>query len=801
MAAIHQAKESFKNIYGESCSNYRIMKKLFLLHLVLLSSFVQAQRIDTIKVKVHDHVLTLYSSGAGSPAVILEAGGASNHKTWDSVQHKIAKFTRVISYDRPGYLNSDSCSKQRDAITIAKELKEALTKAGINPPYVLGGWSMGGAFVRVFAGLYPKDVAGLVLVDPTPEESYARFEKEHPEIWKEEDKYLEQMLNSKHAGVRDEMRMYDSSMNQARRSDAQHNTPTYLLIAAGKAPSGQDRDPSDPLNKIWIEELEKWAKKRPNLQYDIITNSGHHIARFQPDTVVHAIRKRVQQYQSQKLKQSATPYKKPLQLNDGIQTATLKEVGIDEKIIRAMTDSITNGNYPNIHSVLILRNNKLVYEQYFPGTDVTRGVGFVGFKNHHRDSLHDIRSITKSIVGAAVLLAHAKGHIKSLNQKIFEFFPEHAKYDTGIKRHITVQHLLNMTPGLEWNEEISYLDPKNSEIMMNDAANAVEFVLSRKMVNYPGSNYTYSGGCTQVLTAIVEKATGMRVDKFVEQQLFKPLGIEKYSWVKTRSGELSAASGLRMRSRDLAKFGLLFMNDGKWQNKEIIPMHLVAQTINSQAVTHDADSIVLFAGYSNQFWIYTENIKGKLADFVQCQGNGGQIILMDKKHDLVLVVTAGNYNNRTLRKSSYDIFPDFIYPSVNGDAGKDSVSELIQQLTYKAISSEFVLDTAFIANLMDEDFISIYPHKTQNKQQELAGIYRSEINRRKEDHFIDSLYLDDFKVQVFDNTVVATYYSVTKGKKKGVPFNNYRMRWYDVWVKRNGEWKWISSQGTTITDR
>ncbi len=130
-----------------------------------------AQRTDTLKVKVHHHVMTLYASGAGSPAVILEAGGGSNHKTWDSVQQKIAKFTKVISYDRPGYLNSDTCPLPRDAKRIATELKEALIKANIPSPYIFSGWSYGGSLVRVFAGLYPKDVAGMVLVDPAPEES------------------------------------------------------------------------------------------------------------------------------------------------------------------------------------------------------------------------------------------------------------------------------------------------------------------------------------------------------------------------------------------------------------------------------------------------------------------------------------------------------------------------------------------------------------------------------------------------------------------------------------------------------
>jgi CubicO group peptidase (beta-lactamase class C family)/pimeloyl-ACP methyl ester carboxylesterase len=643
------------------------MNKLFLLVIISLAYPVAsvAQRTDTLKLKVHDHVMTLYASGAGNPAVILEAGGGSSHRTWDSVQQKISRFARVVSYDRPGYLNSDTCSSSRDAITVAKELREALNKAGIKPPYVLAGWSLGGAFVSVFAGLFPKDVAGLVLVDPAPEEFYARFEKEFPELMAEDRKYIQDILESKNRiGEREEMRFFDSSMNQARRSDAQHTTPTYLLIAAGKASGGQDRDPSYPLNKIWIEELEKWAQKRPNLNYEIITNSGHHIARSQPDTVVHAIRHMVEQFQMKKLRQAATPYKKPAQLSDGIKTATLKEVGINEKFINVITDSITSGNYTNIHSVLILRNNKLVYEQYFPGTDVTRGVGFVGFKDHHRDSLHDVRSITKSVVGAAILIAHAQGKIKSLNQRVFDFFPEYAKHDTGMKKQLTVQHLLNMTAGIEWDEEISYLDPRNSEIKMNNSPDAIEFVLSQKIVDTPGKKYNYSGGCTQVLAAIIEKVTKMSVDKFTQQHLFKPLGIEKYTWVKNIDGKPSAASGLRLRSRDLAKFGLLFLNNGMWKGKKIIPTHLVKQTLLSQISTPFADSIVPFVGYSNQFWIYTEKIKGELVDYVQAQGNGGQIILLDKKNDLVLIITAGNYNRRDLRKNSYDIYPNFVYPAV-----------------------------------------------------------------------------------------------------------------------------------------
>jgi CubicO group peptidase (beta-lactamase class C family) len=354
---------------------------------------------------------------------------------------------------------------------------------------------------------------------------------------------------------------------------------------------------------------------------------------------------------------------KPEQLNDGIQTGTLKDAGIDEKLMQAMTDSISSGNYTNIHSVLILRNNKLVYEKYFPGTDVTRGIGYIGFKDQQRDTLHDQRSVTKSFVSAAIMITVGQGKIKSLDQRVFDFFPEHAKYDTGMKRNITIKHLLNMSAGLEWNEEISYADSMNSEVRMNNASDAIEFILSQDMADAPGKKFNYSGGCSQLLAEIIEKTTGLPVDKFPELYLFKPLGIKTYTWVKIRDGNPSAASGLRLRSRDMAKFELLYLNDGKWKGKQIIPAYLVAQTLKNQVSTPFTDATATYVGYSNQFWIPTEISMGKPITFVLCQGNGGQIITIDKSTNIVAVVTAGNYN-KSVRKSAWDIYIDFVHPAI-----------------------------------------------------------------------------------------------------------------------------------------
>jgi len=123
-------------------------------------------------------------------------------------------------------------------------------------------------------------------------------------------------------------------------------------------------------------------------------------------------------------------------------------------------------------------------------------------------------------------------------------------------------------------------------------------------------------------------------------------------------------------------------------------------------------------------------------------------------------------------------------------------SEIIKQLEYEAISAEFRLDTAYIASVIDDNFISVYAHKLQSKNQELAGIYSNITSRIKEGETMDSLYLDDFRSQFYDNTAIVTFYTVTKGRIKNEPYTNRRMRWYDVWVKQKDKWMLVASQGT-----
>ncbi|PSL34445.1 serine hydrolase domain-containing protein [Chitinophaga ginsengisoli] len=355
--------------------------------------------------------------------------------------------------------------------------------------------------------------------------------------------------------------------------------------------------------------------------------------------------------------QRAASNSHPAKLADGISIASLTEEGINADKINMLTEEISKNTYPNVHSLLISRHNRLLYEHYWPGEDQHWG-NPVGIVPHDRDSLHDIRSISKSIVSACIGIAIQQGKIKSVDQKVLSFFPAYAAQDTGMKSALTIRHLLSMSSGLVWNEDVPYDNPENSEIRMINSPDPIGYVLIQPMEAAPGKLWKYNGGTTQLLAAIIERTTGKPIDQFAHEYLFKPLGITSFQWVKYPGTTLpAAASGLRLRSRDLLKFGLLYNNNGLWQGKQIVPAPWVKESFQPQVTRRGG-------AYGYQFWIWNDTVDNKPVHVVNCVGNGDQRIIFDKEHDLVVVITAGNYNKWDIKENSTAIMQDYIIPAV-----------------------------------------------------------------------------------------------------------------------------------------
>jgi CubicO group peptidase (beta-lactamase class C family) len=316
--------------------------------------------------------------------------------------------------------------------------------------------------------------------------------------------------------------------------------------------------------------------------------------------------------------------------------------GFDVEALDRLGQDIEAGEFPNTHAVLVEHDGVLIYERYFSGSDERWGSP-IPERVMGPDSLHDLRSISKSVTSALLGIALATDFEAALARPVVEYLPE---LDVGAEhREITLHHMLTMTPGLEWNEmTVPYTDPTNDEIRLYGAADPAAEVLSRPVVHRPGETWYYSGGSTQVLATIITQLTGQTIDSFAREQLFEPLGISDFEWLGPDGwspDNPAAMSGLRLTARDLAKLGSIFLHGGRWRGQQIVPAEWVSRSSERHVPEIGDWSSRGMWGYGYQWWV---------GDFPSGQrvvagvGNGNQRLFVVPSEKLTVTVFAGQYN-------------------------------------------------------------------------------------------------------------------------------------------------------------
>lgn len=227
----------------------------------------------------------------------------------------------------------------------------------------------------------------------------------------------------------------------------------------------------------------------------------------------------------------------------------------------------------NVHGLVVVRNGKVVLERYFEGEDRERGRGSVGRVAFTAQTLHDLRSCSKSIVGLLYGIALNQGKVPPPEVPLFSAFPEYADLaDKDGRDRLKIYHALTMTMGTDWDEtSLDYPDPRNSENAMDAAEDRYRYVLERPVIQTPGTHWTYCGGATALLARIITKGTGKKLHEYAREALFDPLGMGPTNWVAGIDGEPFASSGARMTPRDLARIGMLMLNGGRIGGREVVP--------------------------------------------------------------------------------------------------------------------------------------------------------------------------------------------------------------------------------------
>jgi len=208
--------------------------------------------------------------------------------------------------------------------------------------------------------------------------------------------------------------------------------------------------------------------------------------------------------------------------------------------------------------------------------------------------------------------------------------------------------------GLDWNEDLPYSDPRNSEIAMEMAPDRYRYILEQPIREAPGGNWIYSGGAVALLGKLIENGTGMKLDAYAGENLFAPLGIEDFEWVEGTDGEPSAASGLRLTLQDLAKIGQLVADGGLYGGQQVVPSDWLAQSFQPRAKIND------FTQYG-YLWYLAGTDKNTIAIAV---GNGGQRLTVQPEPGLVVTSFAGRYNDPESWQTSIKVVLDYAAPEV-----------------------------------------------------------------------------------------------------------------------------------------
>jgi CubicO group peptidase (beta-lactamase class C family) len=308
-----------------------------------------------------------------------------------------------------------------------------------------------------------------------------------------------------------------------------------------------------------------------------------------------------------------------------IKLSSLREVGFNEQIWNNIDKEILQGNYGLMNSVLIIYNDKLILEKYY--NDWTR------------DKLHEIHSVTKSVTSALIGIALDKGYIPSVNQKMSDYFPQNEM--DSLKKQITLQNMLTMSAGLNWDERSKrYYEPGNTitdMLYMRD--DWIDYILEQPMSDTPGERFNYNGGISILLGSIIHSSSKMTVSSFAEKYLFQPIGINHYQW-PDHMGLSYCAGGLSLRSIDLAKFGYLYYSNGKWKGNQVISESWIKESLKPRYKSE------LKTCYGYQWWSIDSLFNFETIPYAA--GYGWQYVYLIKEFNLMVVFTAKNFENDEL---------------------------------------------------------------------------------------------------------------------------------------------------------
>ncbi|WP_332454273.1 serine hydrolase [Chryseobacterium aquaticum] len=334
----------------------------------------------------------------------------------------------------------------------------------------------------------------------------------------------------------------------------------------------------------------------------------------------------------------------PIKQESGWEISDFK---FDKKKIEALNKEIAIYNLKEITSIVVIKDGKLLLEEYFNGAD--------------RNTLHDPRSAGKSFASTLMGIAIKDGYIKNEDQTLDQFYNLKSFENYDVKKdQIKIKDLLTMSSAFEGSDADSN-SPGNEENMYptdNWVKFALDLPIDQSKKN--GEKWDYFTAGTIILGDILNKRVPEGLEKYADNKLFKPLNITKYQWQYTPQNVANTAGSLQMRSLDYAKYAQLYKNNGIWNGNQILSKEWIQKTFAHQIKIPERENEF----YSYLFWNKSVEYKGKHYETYYCAGNGGNEFIIFKDLPLVIIITSKAYNKPYGHPQAEKIVKDFILPAI-----------------------------------------------------------------------------------------------------------------------------------------
>ena len=341
-------------------------------------------------------------------------------------------------------------------------------------------------------------------------------------------------------------------------------------------------------------------------------------------------------------------------------TAPAATVGVDRRVLDSIDAEIKAGRYGYVDRFLVIRRGKIVFDGAY-SQDYDRAYGDSArvsnpLNPHHltsaynyfspwwhptyrRGDLHTLQSVSKTITSVVIGTAVTRGEFPSIDTPILAFFDttKVANLDDR-KRRITIRHLLTMSGGFDWNENLPYIDPNNTAVVMEGSYDWIKYVIDRPMAREPGTLFNYSSGETELLAYIFHRATGIDIEEYAARHLFRPIGIERWFWKRTPAGLVDTEGGLYLEARDLARIWYLFLQKGTWNGTRVVSPEWIQASVKP---AFPVGNRAAGTQYGLKWWLYRDPTNPDKSLWGG-SGFGGQLPVAFPDLDLIVVFNAWN---------------------------------------------------------------------------------------------------------------------------------------------------------------